>query len=106
MDYKIKQMKIEKDFRVIDIYSHFIQHGHKHINTNEVINQLSLQFSTTTLSIKIKTGGKVGQSVGIIALTIENELETVIKEGGNKMLRDMKIEFMLLSIIQTDTFID
>ena len=33
--------------------------------------------------------------MGIIALTIENELETVIKEGRNKRLCDMKITFML-----------
>ena len=33
--------------------------------------------------------------MGIIALTIENELEIVIKEGRNKRLCDMKITFML-----------
>ena len=33
--------------------------------------------------------------MGIIALTIENELETVINEGRNKRLCDMNITLML-----------
>ena len=33
--------------------------------------------------------------MGIIALTIENELEIVINEGRNKRLCDMNITFML-----------
>ena len=36
------------NFRIIDIYSLFKKHGHKHISTNKLINQFSLQFSMTT----------------------------------------------------------
>ena len=41
MDNKIKwnEEDIEINFRIIDIYSHFTKHEHKHISTNKLINQ-------------------------------------------------------------------